>query len=184
MPELRPICHFDGEKMSHETNWSFLTRQKEALKEEIERQERKFLRCEETNLKLKNELAKVCKKMETLESVFFTFDDLLKMHDLDRLEIERTINQSREPWESDDDLGSEHSEGTQPEDLDGEFPVPDDDYRAMEALLFPTFASIIYDNKLKIYTVTLACKYGIPLRFNVEKKCKSDSETKVEDDDL
>jgi hypothetical protein len=122
--------------------------------------------------------------MEILDTGYVTFGNLRDLLDLDDLEIERTIDQKREPWETESDVGSEHSEGTQPEDLDGDFPVPDDDYRAMEALLFPTFASIIYNNKLKIYTVTLACKYGMPLRFNVEKKCKSDSETKVEDDDL
>jgi hypothetical protein len=181
MPEVRLSHYFDGEKMSHETNGDFLTRQEEALKEEIERQERKFLRCEETISKLKSELTQVHKKMEILDSGFFTFDDLRKMHGLDRLEVERTINLPREPWETDDDLGSEHSEATQPEDFEGDFQVDPDD---MEHLLFPTFASIVYDNKLKIYTVTLACKYGMPLRFNVEKRCKSISEPNMEDDDL
>jgi predicted nucleic acid-binding Zn-ribbon protein len=177
MPQLRRIRYFDGEIMLHETNWDFLTRQEEALEEEVERQEKNFFRCEETILKLKKKLEKVDKQMKILDTGYVTFGDLRDLHDLDNtIQIERSRDQPLEDWEDEDDVGSEHSEGTEPEDLDGEVQILDDDIRAMEALLFPTFASIIYDNKLKIYTVTLACKYGMPLRFNLEKK--------VEDDEL
>ena len=182
MPQLRPISNFDGEKMLWETDYDFLSRQKAALEQEIQREERKFALCEETISKLKSELAKVCKKMEILDTGYATFGDLRDLHDLDNtIQIERSRDQRLEDWEDEDDVGSEHSEGTQPEDLDGEVQV---DHHDIEALLYPTFASIIYDNKLKIYMVTLACKYSMPLRFNVEKRCKSESETKVEDEDL
>ena len=182
MPQLRPIRYFDGKKVLCETNYDFFTRQKAALEQEIQCEEKKFLRCEETISKRKSELAKVCKKMEILDTGFATFEDLVRLHDLgDTIEIERTKDQPLEDWENEDDVGSEHSEGTEPEDLDGQVQVDHDD---IETLLYPTFASIIYNNKLKIYTVTLCCTYGRPLRFYVEKRCKSESETKVEDDDL
>ena len=45
--------YFDGGKMLHETDYDFLSRQKAALEQEIQREEKKFLRCEETILKLK-----------------------------------------------------------------------------------------------------------------------------------
>jgi len=174
--------HFDGGKMLHETDYDFLSRQKAALEQEIQREEKKFLRCEETILKLKKKLEKVDKQMKILDTGYATFGDLRDLHDLgDTLEIERSRDQRLEDWENEDNVGSEHSEGTEPEDLDGQVQVDHDD---IETLLYPTFASVIYDNKLKIYTVTLCCTYGRPLRFYVEKRCKSESETKVEDEDL
>ena len=119
--------------------------------------------------------------MKILDTGCANFKDFVSLHDLgDSLQIERSRDQRLEDWEDEDDVGSEHSEGTEPGDLDGEVQVDHDD---IEALLYPTFASIIYDNKLKIYKVTLCCT-GMPLQFYVEKRCKSESETKVEDEDL
>lgn len=182
MPQLRPISYFDGKKMLWETDHDFLLRQKAALEQEIKCKERKFALCEETILKLKEKLEKVDKQMKIVDTGYATFGDLVSLYDLgDSLQIERTKDQPLEDWENEDDVGSEHSEGTEPGDLDGEVQVDHDD---IETLLYPTFASIIYDNKLKIYKVTLCCKYGRPLQFYVEKKCKSESETKVEDEDL
>ena len=181
MPQLRPIRYFDGEKMLWETDYDFLLRQKAALEQEIKCEKRKFALCEETILKLKKKLEKVDKQMKILDTGYATFGDLVSLHDLgDSLQIERTIDEGLEAWEDEDDVGSEHSEGTEPEDLDGQVQVDHDD---IEALLYPTFASIIYNNKLKIYKVTLCCT-GMPLQFYVEKRCKSESETKVEDEDL
>ncbi len=160
--------HFDGGKMLHETDYDFLSRQKAALEQEIQREERKFALCKKTILKLKKKLEKVDKQMKILDTGYATFGDLRDLHDLgDTLEIERSRDQRLEDWENEDNVGSEHSEGTEPEDLDGQVQVDHDD---IETLLYPTFASVIYDNKLKIYTVTLCCTYGRPLRFYVEKK--------------
>ena len=179
MPQLRPIRYFDGKKMLWETDYDFLLRQKAALEQEIKCEERKIALCKETILKLKKKLEKVDKQMKILDTGCANFKDFVSLHDLgDSLQIERSRDQRLEDWEDEDDVGSEHSEGTEPGDLDGEVQVDHDD---IEALLYPTFASIIYDNKLKIYKVTLCCT-GMPLQFYVEKRCKSESETKVEDE--
>ena len=183
MPKLCFVPRFDITKRFCETKWDFLSRQEAALNEEIERQKKIFPLSEETISKLKSELDKVDKKMKILDTGYATFGDLRDLHDLGDIQIERSRDQRLEDWEDEDDVGSEHSEGTEPKDLDGEVQVDTDD---IEALLYPTFASIIYDNKNKTYNVTLYCEtlFNRPIRFWVDKRDQCNSETKVEDNDL
>jgi hypothetical protein len=169
-----------GPKKMTETTTDFYMREIKEVEECLKYEKKQEIPRLDSIRELEGKLDEYQKKLSIAINGTCTLADLVKFHNLGELGIARTIDEfdetNMDPWESEEDWGLEHDEGTEVGDLENdniEF-----DGSEVEAILNPTSVKVSYDNSTKTYSIYMCqmqpyfqiWRITSEIRFNVYKK--------------
>jgi len=177
-----PIYQYpiDGKQMPLESTCHFYERQIDAIKQQIEWEQKKNPVHEPSICELAEKLEEYQEKLAIAMTGTISFKKLLEMHSLEDAEIRRAYDIDETnlmPWEDlEEDYGPFHDDGTEPGDLENDDVVFKED--EIDAVLEPTHVEIEYDNPNKTYSVYMHRRESIFdksrisswIRFSVYKK--------------